>query len=109
VLEEALVPVQVVAPYPVTVTQRNCFELFGLSRADYLKLVAAGAFPVRAVKQLRIASFDDVKAYLTRGAEPRPRARRREKEPEGRRETGDPIADLDLDAALKKAGFRWDS
>ena len=97
VLEGVLVPATIVAPYPATVSQRNCLEWFGLTRADYLRLVGRGAFPVKREGKLRIARFVDVEAYLTNGAashEPPP--------PKPR----DPVANFDVAGALHKAGFR---
>jgi hypothetical protein len=99
VLEEALVPVQVVAPYPATITQRSCFEWFGISKADFLRLVSRGAFPFKAEGQLRIARFADVEAYLTAGTEKRSPAPRAEAEP-------DPVANFDRAKWLHSKGFR---
>lgn len=101
VIEDVVVPAVIVAPYPLTVSQRNCLECFGLTRADYLRLVGRGAFSVKTEGKLRIALFEDVKAYLTTGASPRgggPKPPAKAK--------GDRLADFDPEAALRKAGFR---
>lgn len=66
VLEEVLIPATIVAAPPATVTQRNCLELFGLSKKDFLK--AAGvAFPVKRIGQLRVALFEHVDAWVEHG------------------------------------------
>lgn len=103
VLEEALIPVQIVAPYPVTVTQRNCLELFGLSKDDYLKLVADGAFPVKVKGKLRVARFADVEADLTAGARSRPKRCRAKQAPQA--DAVDPVDELDSSVALRRVGF----
>lgn len=100
VLEEALVPVQVVAPYPATVSQRTCLEWFGLTKADYLRLAGRGAFAVHAEGQLRIARFQDVEAYLTGGTSTTRRSSG-PKEPKL-----DPVDAFDADAFFHKAGYR---
>lgn len=99
VLEDVAVPVQIVAPYPATVSQRSCFEWFGISKADYLRMCSRGAFPFRADGQLRIARFVDVEAYLTGGAAAKPA---RTPAPP----VVDPVAAFDAKAFLHKAGFR---
>lgn len=64
-----------VAPPPATVTQRNCLDLFGVSRSDYMRMVAKKRFAVRKEGQLRIARYEDVEAYLAG-----PRVRRKNEE-----------------------------
>jgi hypothetical protein len=103
VLEDVLVPAVIVAPPPATVSQRTCLEHFGISKADYLRLVAKGAFPVRDEGQLRIAKYGDVEAYLTTGA----RARAVAVAPApGPAKSRDPLAAMDIKGILHKAGFR---
>lgn len=99
VIEDVVVPAVIVAPYPATVTQRTCLEWFGIAKADYLRLVAKGAFPVKPEGQLRIARFEDVEAYLTAGTPKRAKA-----VPRGA--TVDPVEAFDSKAFLHKAGFR---
>jgi hypothetical protein len=92
----------IVAARPATVTQRTCLEHFGLSKRDYLRLVARGAFPVHAEGMLRIARYGDVERYLTESAAPRRRQRVDPKKPRA----SDPLAGFDAAAALRRAGFR---
>lgn len=106
VVEDVLVPMTIVAPPPATVTQRNCFEHFGISKSDYLRMVADGAFPVRPDGQLRIAAYDDVKAYLTTGAATTRRRARGQKEAPSKPDPNDLTPGFDATAALRKAGFR---
>lgn len=106
VLEDVAVPVQLVAPYPVTVTQRTCLEWFGLSKADYLRLVGRGAFPVKAEGQLRIARFVDVETFETYVTSGTTRRRARAIETREPAPAVDPVAAVDVDALLYKAGFR---
>jgi len=99
VVEDVLVPAQIVAPQPVTVSQRNCLECFGLSKGDYLRLAGRAAFPVKVVGKLRIARFADVEAYLTSGAASRSNAGPKPAAPAPRKR-------YDVDALLHDAGFR---
>jgi hypothetical protein len=56
--------ITVVQRPPTTITQRNCLEVFGLSKEDYLRL-AGVAFPVRVIGKLRVARYEDVEAHLS--------------------------------------------
>jgi len=103
VVEDILVPAVIVAAPPATVSQRNCLECFGLSRADYLRLVAKGAFPVREEGKLRIAKYADVEAYLTTGSRRRPGPGPAGPSPAPKKRT---IDDVDVLGTLYKAGFR---
>jgi len=108
VLEEVLVPVQIVAAPPATVTQRTCLELFGLSKNDYLRLAGA-AFPVKAEGKLRIARYADVEGYLTSGATLRQRAIRAlppRPVPPSKVTAPGSLVNFDPAVALLKAGFR---
>ncbi len=99
VVEDVVVPVQIVAPYPATVTQRTCLEWFGITKADYLRLVGRGAFPVKIEGQLRIARFEDVEDYLTAGTPKRAKSAPTET-------PVDPVKAFDRKAFLHKVGFR---
>jgi hypothetical protein len=52
-------------PAPQTVTQQNVFEVFGLRSKTYLRLARAGKFPNNKIGSLRIALYEDVRAFLT--------------------------------------------
>jgi len=95
----------VVAAPPATITQRNCLEVFGLSRRDYLRL-AGTAFPVKEEGQLRVARFADVEAYLTSGATLRPKYQRRRPAPTTPPQNQGVTKELDYTGILRKAGFR---
>jgi hypothetical protein len=120
VLEEVLIPLTIVAAPPMTITQRNCLDMCGLSKEDYLKLVAEGAFPVKEKGKLRIADYNDVKRYLTSGAEERPAKPRRahrksapssppstkKTAPTNEAEMRAALDQIDFSAARRKGGFR---
>ncbi len=101
VLEEVLVPLQIIAAPPATISQRTCLEHFGISRNDFLRMASRGAFPVKIDGQLRIARYTDVEAYLTGGAVARakplavPTPQKR-----------DPVEAFDATAFFHKAGYR---
>ena len=50
---------------PDTVTQDNVFQLFGLRPKAYLRFARASKFPNNKLGRLRIALYEDVKAFLT--------------------------------------------
>lgn len=95
----------VVSPPPATVTQRNCFEHFGISKDDYLKM-AGKLFPVSRPtphSKLRVARYADVEAALTEGLSTR--SRRRSCTPVEPPEEP-PVKSLDLVPALLSLGFQ---
>jgi hypothetical protein len=106
--EQIMVPVPrsalMVAAPPSTVTQRNCFEVFGLKPADYLRL-AGRAFPVKKEGKLRVAKHADVETYLTSGASFVEKYHRRPPKVKVANEF-DAVDALDVHAVLRKAGFR---
>jgi hypothetical protein len=123
VLEDVLIPLTIVAAPPMTITQRNCFEMCGLTKEDYLRLVAAGAFPVKEEGKLRVASYADVERYLTSGAterteKPRRAHRRTDRTPttappspkktapKTEAEIKSALDGFDFGAARRKGGFR---
>jgi hypothetical protein len=82
--------------HPVTITQRNCMAVFGLSKRDYLRM-AGKLFPVTRRGQLRIAKYEDVQRALCAPDAPASpeQAKHQEKQ-----------VPFDPEAALRKAGFR---
>ena len=52
-------------PVPETVTQESVFELFGLRSKTYLRFARAGRFPNNKIGSLRVALYEDVRAFLT--------------------------------------------
>lgn len=91
-----------VAPPPATVTQRTCLAHFGISKDDFLKMAAAGDFPITRRGQLRIARYADVEAALTKGAEPVRRRRGSAAPTPAETDSPDPQAAKILD----RLGFR---
>jgi hypothetical protein len=119
VIEDILVPLTIVAAPPMTITQRNCLEQCGLSKQDYLRLVAAGAFPVKKEGKLRVADYPDVHRYLTSEAKAPAEKARCEKAttltapvpptktaPSTEEEMRAALNQIDFAAVRRKAGFR---
>jgi len=105
IVEDIALPIEIVAPRPVTVTQRNCLDHFGISSSDFLRFVARGAFPVTEKGKLRVARYVDGERFLTEGATLMgPRASRSSQASAPKEVV--PLENFDAAAALRKAGFR---
>ncbi len=62
----SIIPAPRTPSVPVTITQDNCLEVFGVKPETFLAFARANRFPNEKRGRLRVANYDDVKAFLTR-------------------------------------------